>query len=98
MATTITDLNDLFKQRYMEDITVADTAIARKLYPNAEKLENGELKIGEKFTIPESGPIVSTGRRSGKSLAAQYQVMNQMIQYGLIGPNKPSEASEDSDE
>ena len=56
MSKTVSSLNDLFKQRYMEDITVADTAIARKLYPNAEKLENGELKIGERSLIEQFLP------------------------------------------
>lgn len=57
MATNdIKSLNDLFKETYgdrindlfMEDHIIEDTVIARKLYPNAEKTEDGKLKIGRR--------------------------------------------------
>lgn len=77
-------LNDLFKQTYgnmfQEDVTVADTAIARKLYPDAEKLENGELKIGERSVLPDRVNLMTMGRRQGKSFSG-----------GLISPPKLDE-------
>lgn len=67
MATTVTSFYDLFKKRYMRDITVADTAIALKLYPNAEKLENGQLKIGERSMledlIPDESKLLKAVRK-----------------------------------
>lgn len=77
MATNnFDDLNKLFQEvytkPYYQDITVPDTKIARKLHPNAEKLEDGSLKIGEKFNLPESGPLLyGLGRRFGKSFAGR---------------------------
>jgi hypothetical protein len=75
MATNdFDDLNKLFQEvytrPYYKDITVPDTKIARKLHPNAEKLEDGSLKIGEKFNLPDSR-LYELGRRFGKSFGGQ---------------------------
>jgi hypothetical protein len=91
MANDIKSLNDLFKQTYgnmfHEDITVADTAIARKLYPDAEKLENGALKIGERSVLPDRVNLMTMGRRHGKSFSG-----------GLISPSKLSEGTDEGED